>query len=171
MVVAFTAIVYWLRELAPVFICFTLLVRSLTVLADVIHDRTGLERRGGVASILLVTVVAIGVSLFFGVRAILPRVHAIRAEGKELVEQLLDQPVVERLRHMAGADGSGGGAAETVKAHALQALHYATAFAHLALYLLIGCILSVIYLFERDEIDHGCAASTTSRSRARWRDG
>jgi len=170
-VVAFAGIVYWLRELAPVFICFTILVRSLTWLADVIHSRTGLERRGGVASILLVAVTAIGVSIFFGVRAILPRVHEIRTEGKDLVGQLLDQPVVERLRHLAGGDGAGGGAAETVKAHALQALHYATAFAHLALYLLIGFILSVIYLFERDEIDHWIRSldrESVSGTMARW---
>ena len=170
-VVAFAAIVYSLRELSPVFICFTILVRSLTALADVIHERTGLERRGGVASILLAAVAAMAVSIFLGVRAILPWVHAVRAEGREYVEHVLELPVIERLRHLAGGDTAGGGAAETVKAHALQALHYATAFAHLALYLLIGCILSVIYLFERDEIDHwlhGLDRESVSGTITRW---
>jgi len=170
-IVLFVAILYFLRELAPVFICFTVLVRALTLMADFIHDRTGLERRGGVASVLLAAVTAVGVSLFLGVRAIMPHVHELRSEGRELAEHLLEQPVVDRLRHMAGGEGQGGGAAETVKAHALEALHYATAFAHLALYLLIGFILSVIYLFERDEIDHwihGLAADSVSGTMARW---
>jgi predicted PurR-regulated permease PerM len=170
-IVLFVAILYFLRELAPVFICFTVLVRALALMADFIHDRTGLERRGGVASVLLAAVTAVGVSLFLGVRAIMPHVHELRSEGRELAEHLLEQPVVDRLRHMAGGEGQGGGAAETVKAHALEALHYATAFAHLALYLLIGFILSVIYLFERDEIDHwihGLAADSVSGTMARW---
>jgi predicted PurR-regulated permease PerM len=53
----------------------------------------------------------------------------------------------------------------------MQALHYATSFAHLALYLLIGFVLSVIYLFERDEIDHwlrGLAPESVSGTMTRW---
>jgi predicted PurR-regulated permease PerM len=153
-VVLFGGLLYFLRELAPVFICFTILVRALTLAADFIHDRTGMERRGGVASILLLAVAVLAGSIFAGVRELIPRIRELRVEGRELAEHLLDHPVVDRLRHMAGTEGGGGGAAETIKAHAMEALHYATAFAHLALYLLIGFLLSVIYLFERDEIDH-----------------
>jgi predicted PurR-regulated permease PerM len=170
-VVLLGGILYGLRELAPAFICFTIIVRALTIVADFIHDRTGVERRGGVASVLLVLVGGLAVSIFLAVRAILPRVHEIRAEGREYAEHLLDQPVVDRLRHLAGAEGTNGGAAETIKEHALQALHYATAFAHLALYLLIGFILSVIYLFERDEIDHwlhSLEPESVSGTMTRW---
>jgi predicted PurR-regulated permease PerM len=170
-VLIFGGILYGLRELAPVFICFIVLVRALTLTADFIHDRTGMERRGGVATILLVAVAALAGSIFYGVHKVLPRVHEIRAEGRDFAEQLLDQPIVERLRHVAGSGETGGGAAETVKAHALEALHYATAFAHLALYLLIGFLLSVIYLFERDEIDHwfrSLEAESVSGTMARW---
>ena len=170
-VALFVGILYGLRELAPVFICFTILVRALTLTADFIHDRTGMERRGGVATILLVAVSGVALSIFLGVRTLLPRVHEMRAEGREYAEHLLDQPVVERLRHLAGGENGGGGAAETLKSHALEALHYATAFAHLALYLLIGFILSVIYLFERDEIDHWVGtlnAESVSGTMVRW---
>jgi predicted PurR-regulated permease PerM len=171
-VVLFGAILYALRDLAPVFICFTILVRALTLAADFIHDKTGLERRGGVASILLVVVVVLGIGIFIAVREAIPMIHQVRAEGREYAEHLLDHPVVDRLRHLAGGEGTtGGGAAETLKAHALEALHYATAFAHLALYLLIGFVLSVIYLFERDEIDHwieSLDAESASGTMARW---
>ena len=170
-VVLFLGILYGLRELAPVFICFIVIVRSLTLAADFLHDRIGLERRGGVASILLVLVGAISVGIFAAVHAVLPRVHELRAEGQELAEQLLDHPVVARLRHMAVGESGGGGAAETLKAHAMDALHYATAFAHLALYVVIGFVLSVIYLFEREEIDHwrhGLEPESVSGTMARW---
>src|SRR5579871_1399972 len=170
-VALFVAILYGLRELAPVFVCFVILVRAMTILADVIHTRTGIERRGAVATILLVFVGALSLSIFLGVHALLPRVHELRTEGREYAEHLLDQPVVDRLRHLAGGEGGGGGTAETLKTHALEALHYATAFAHLALYLLIGFILSVIYLFERDEIDHwarGLEAESVSGTMMRW---
>jgi predicted PurR-regulated permease PerM len=171
-VVIFVGILYGLRELAPVFVCFIILVRALTIAANFIHRRTGVERRGGVASLLLVIVAALAMGIFFGVHAVLPRVHEIRAEGRELADQLLDQPIVERLRHLASSsEGGGGGTAETLKAHALEALHYATAFAHLALYLLIGFVLSVIYLFERDEIDHWLESlepESVSGTMARW---
>jgi predicted PurR-regulated permease PerM len=170
-VVLFGAILYALRDLAPVFICFTILVRALTLAADFIHDRFGWERRGGVATILLVGVAIVGVGIFLGVRAAIPYIHEVRADGREYVEHLLDNPVLGRLRHMAGADANGGGIADTVKNHALQALHYATAFAHLALYLLIGFVLSVIYLFERDELDHWLHtldAESVTGTMARW---
>jgi predicted PurR-regulated permease PerM len=171
-VALFLGILYGLRELAPVVVWFIILVRALTIAADAIHDRTGMERRGGVASILLVAVAVVGVSVFVAVRAALPWVREVRAEGREYAEHLVDHPVVERLRHFAGGEGSsGGGAADTVKAHALEALHYATAFAHLALYLLIGFVLSVIYLFERDEIDHWLHTlepESVSGTMARW---
>ncbi len=170
-VLIFAGILYGMRELAPVFVCFVVLVRGLTLAADFLHARTGLERRGGVASILLVAVAALGVSLVLGVRALLPMVHEIRADGREYVEHLLDHPLAARLRHLAGHEDGGGGTAETIKAHALEALHYATSFAHLALYLLIGFVLSIIYLFERDEIDHWrgtLAPESVSGTMARW---
>jgi predicted PurR-regulated permease PerM len=170
-VVLFLGILYGLRELAPVFICFVILVRALTVAADFLHARTGLTRRGGVASLLLAAVSALGLGIFLGVRALLPRIHEIRADGREYAEHLISHPVVGRLRHLAGAEEGGGGVAETVKAHALEALHYATSFAHLGLYVLIGFVLSVIYLFERDEIDHwtaGLSPESVSGTMTRW---
>jgi predicted PurR-regulated permease PerM len=169
--VLFLGILYGLRELAPVFICFVILVRALTAAADFLHDRTGLARRGGVATLLLAAVSAVGLGIFLGVRALLPRVHEIRTDGREYIEHLVSHPVVGRLRHLAGTEEGGGGVAETVKAHALQALHYATSFAHLALYILIGFVLSVIYLFERDEIDHwrsALAPESVSGTMTRW---
>jgi len=170
-VVLFLGILYGLRELAPVFICFVIIVRALTIAADFLHARTGLARRGGVASILLVVVSGLGLGIFLGVRALLPFIHEIRADGREYAEHLVSHPVVGRLRHIAGADEGGGGVAETVKGHALQALHVATSFAHLALYVLIGFVLSLIYLFERDEIDHwlhGLAPESVSGTMTRW---
>jgi predicted PurR-regulated permease PerM len=170
-VALFVGILYGLRALAPVFVCFIILVRALTLAADLLHDRTGLERRGGVASILLAVVSGIGVSLVLGVHALIPRVHEIRADGRDFVQHLLENPMVGRLRHLAGHEEGGGGTAETITAHAMQALHYATSFAHLALYLLIGFVLSVIYLFERDEIDHwlhGLAPESVSGTMTRW---
>jgi predicted PurR-regulated permease PerM len=170
-VVMFVGILYGLRELAPVFVCFIIIMRSLSLAADFIHDRTGLERRGGVASILLVAVAALAAAIFVGVREIVPHIRELRAEGRDLAEHLLDHPVVDRLRHLAGTESGGGGAADTLKSHALEALHYATAFAHLALYLVIGFLLSIIYLFERDEIDHWLRSlepESVSGTMTRW---
>ena len=167
----FACLLYGLRQLAPVFICFIVLVRTLTLAADLLHDRTGLERRGGVASILLAAVAALGVGITLGVRALLPWVHEIRTDGREYAEHLLEHPIVGRLRHLAGQEEGGGGVAETLRTHAMLALRYATSFAHLALYLLIGFVLSVIYLFERDEIDHwlgGLAPESVSGTMTRW---
>jgi predicted PurR-regulated permease PerM len=170
-VVLFLGILYGLRELAPVFICFVVLVRALTAAADFLHDRTGMERRGGVATLLLAAVAALGVGIYLGVRALLPFIHELRTEGRDYAEHLAQHPVVGRLRHLTGTDEGGGGVAETVKAHAIEALHVATSFAHLALYVVIGLVLSIIYLFERDEIDHwlrSLAPESVSGTMTRW---
>lgn len=149
-VALFLALLFLFRHLAPVFICFIVIERPLGWAADLIEQRTKIHRKGAIAAILTVLALALGAVIFLGVQRAIPLVGQLRAEGPEYLEALSNKPAVSELRHMLGVEGEAFG--EAVKHHAMTAVRYATATAHTVLYLLIGFVLAVIYLFEREEL-------------------
>ncbi|RYZ36667.1 MAG: AI-2E family transporter [Myxococcaceae bacterium] len=148
----FLGLLVLFRHLAPVFVCFVVLVRGLGRLSRAFEAHTGMVHRRS----MQVMVTAFGLVLAaLGVIAVgraLPRVRALRAGGREQIEELAHHPSVEWVRHLHGAEG-GGDLVDTLKLHAVDALHYATRVVHLAAYVLVGLILAVVYLLEQDEID------------------
>jgi putative heme transporter len=150
-VALFLALIYAFRHLAPVFICFVVLERCLGWAADQIERRANIHKKGAIAATLTALAAALGLVVFLAVRRALPYVAVVRSEGPGYLASLGDQPAIARLREMAGLENESLG--ETVKHHAMTAVHYATATAHVLIYLLIGFVLAVIYLFERDEVD------------------
>lgn len=148
---AFGGLLYFFRHLAPVFICFVILERSLGWLADRIDERTPIHRKSAIAMVLTVLAVAVGALLFFGVRRSLPVVQDLRVNGSRYLASILDHPMVEHVRAAAGLEGVG--LAELLEDHAAKALYYATGTAHLMIFLLVGALLALIYLFERKQIE------------------
>jgi predicted PurR-regulated permease PerM len=103
------------------------------------------------------------------IRRALPLIAVIRSDGREYLEGLFENPSIARLRAMAGLEGEA--LSHVLKEHAGEAVHYATGTANLILYLVIGFVLAVIYLFEREEVDHwykGLAPGSVAGTIARW---
>lgn len=149
-VVIFLGLLYYFRSLAPVFICFVIFERGLGWLADQINQRTPLHRTSAIASVLTAITAIVGVLLFTGIRRLLPLVKELRENGAHYVRVIFDHPSIEKLRAMAGLEGES--LTEVLKGHAGTAVAYATGTAHLIIFLLIGVLLAIIYLFERDDI-------------------
>jgi predicted PurR-regulated permease PerM len=151
----FFALLYFFRGLAPVFICFVILARSFAWLGDQVDKRTPLERKGSIAVVVAIFVSLIGLGIFLVVQRLLPFIKVLRENGREYLQSLFEHPSIERLRSMAGLEGEE--LTKVVKEHAGTALKYATETAHLIIFLLVGFVLALIYLFEREEI-HGWSA-------------
>jgi len=168
-VAVFLGLLYAFRRLAPVFICFVILERALGWAAGLIERRTKIHRKGAIALLLgslLAIEAAVAVLL---IRRALPLVATIRTEGREYLESLFEHPSIARLREMAGLEGEA--LSSVLKAHAGEAVRYATGTANLILYLIIGFVLAVIYLFERDEVDRWygeLAPGSVAGTIARW---
>jgi predicted PurR-regulated permease PerM len=165
----FLGLLYGFRHLAPVLVFFVIFERLLCKATDALSARTGLGRNRGAAMVLGATAIVVAAGVALAVHTALPHIHQVRHEGREYLEALSHHPVFERLRMLSGHEGSDLG--ETAKQHAMEALHYATASAHFALYLLIGLLLAVIYLFERAELDDWFAAldrESIGGTLARW---
>ena len=150
-VAIFLGILYGFRHLAVVFVCAVLIARALGVTADFVDRHSPLGPKSSIATVLFGVLGTIGVAVFLGVRKLVPIVHTVRTDGREYIEHLSEHPTVQSLERATGIEGSH--VLSKAKEHAAEAVHYATATAHVAMYLLIGLILGVIYLFERHEID------------------
>src|SRR5262245_43427664 len=150
-VALFLGLLYFFRKLAPVFICFVIMERALGFLADQIALRTRMKRTRAIAIVLTVLTAALGTAVFFAVRRALPIVARIREDGNGYLQSLVEHPAVQKVRHLTGLEGES--LSDAVKAHAGEAIHYATGTAHLLLFVLIGVVLAVIFLFERDELE------------------
>jgi predicted PurR-regulated permease PerM len=168
-VALFLALLYLFRALAAVFICFVVIERSLSWAADRIGGRIRLQRKWTLALMLTLIATAIGLGAFVGVKRSLPIVRHLRVHGADYLRTIFDNPAIERLRALAGIEQESLTA--TLKEHAGTALGYATSTAHIVLYLLVGFILAVLYLFERDEVDGwlgGIPAASVHGTLFRW---
>ncbi|MCU0685841.1 MAG: AI-2E family transporter [Polyangiaceae bacterium] len=168
-VALFLGLLFTFRRLAPVFVCFIVLERAIGGAVATLAGRAKLSPRASLLTVLGGLVVLIAGGGYLGVRRLVGAVRALRAEAPGYWDTLVANPVVGHLRQLAGAEGES--LVESVKAHAMAALHYATATAHVAVYLIIGLLLALIYLFERTEIDHffaELAPASVGGTLARW---
>jgi predicted PurR-regulated permease PerM len=151
MALLFVGLLILFRHLAFVFIFFTIFSRSLGWLAKITETRLKIARKQAVAAMLALFVAAVAIGAFLSVKSSLPYIRHVRLHGKDYIESLSNYPIFRQIRHHLGGESDSVG--HTVKEHAVSAIHYATATAHTLLYVLIGLILGVIYLFERKEVD------------------
>lgn len=149
-VTLFLGLLYYFRSLAPVFICFIVLERSLGFLADQIDKRTRLHRKGAIAAVLTALAALLGLGIFAGVRQLLPIIKQLRENGSTYLHSIFDHPSIERVRAMVGLEGEE--LSKVMKEHAGTAVAYATGTGKIIVFVLIGFVLAVIYLFEREEI-------------------
>lgn len=138
------------RSLTPVLVCFVILERSLGWVVDQLKHRTGVSRGRALAVVLTLLAMTTGAFFFVFVRRALPVIQLVRRNGAQYFSELIRHPSVDRLREVAGLEHEP--LSNVLREHAGTALRYATGTAHIVMYLLVGFLLAVIYLFERDEL-------------------
>jgi predicted PurR-regulated permease PerM len=154
-VVLFLGMLYVFRKLAPVLICFVLFERTLGGASDFLFERTRLNRKASIAGILTLFSGAIGVGLYFGVRSLIHFIQMVRSDGPGYVESVTKSSIFITLKERLDLDASD--LTKNAKEYANQVFNYLTETAYVGLFLFVGFILAIIYLFEREDIDEWAA--------------
>ncbi|HTJ80207.1 MAG TPA: AI-2E family transporter [Polyangiaceae bacterium] len=168
-VALFLAVLFFFRKLAPVLICFVIFERALGFCSDQIAKRTKLHRKGVVGGLLALLAGGLGVGAFFGAQRLVPVIKTIKNDGGSYVDSIADSGLLEKIKDKAGIDSEA--LTHGAKEYALQAFGYVTATAYVALFFFVGFILAVMYLFEREDIDHwwdGVDAGSIVGTLMRW---
>jgi predicted PurR-regulated permease PerM len=168
-VVLFLGLLYAFRKLAPVLICFVVFERAFGWCADQLAERTKIHRKGAIGGVLTAFAAAIALAVFFGVKRIISFVDLARSDGKAWVDSVAHSGLLEKIRDRLGVDSHS--ITDGAKAYALQAFGYVTATAYVALFIFVGFILAVMYLFERAEIDQwvsGIRPTSVMGTLVRW---
>jgi predicted PurR-regulated permease PerM len=132
------------------FICFVLFSRGLGSLAALLSTRARIQRQRVLASLLALFAAIIAIAVLIGVRGLKPVFVRAQGEWREWWGTLSTNPAVVRLRELTGVTDDG--LADAARKYATHALHYLDATAHGLLYVLIGLIVAVMFLFEREEL-------------------
>lgn len=149
-VALFLGLLYAFRSLAPVLICFVIFERAFGFAADRITRHTKVRRTGAIAGLLLSLAGLMSLGAFLGVRRLIPVVQLIQTDGQGWVESVASSGLLAQVKERLGIDSAQ--LTGSAKAYAMQALHYVSATAYVALFIFVGFILAVMYLFEREEI-------------------
>ncbi len=150
-VVLFLGLLYAFRHLAPVLICFVIFERALGFLADKIVVRTQVKRVYAVGGLLAVLVGLISLGGFYGVKGVMRVIELAKSDGQAWVESITESKLIHQIRDRIGADSHD--LTESAKGYALHALGYVSATAYVAIFVFVGFILAVMYLFEQRELD------------------
>ena len=148
--VLFVGALVAVRHLAVLFVCFVLISRGLGALAALLSHRLRIHKQRVLATLLAAFATVLGIALLVVGRQVAPLLARAQGEWREWFGTLTSNPAVVRLRELTGASDEGVG--DAIRAHALDALKYANATAHGLLYVLIGLIVAIMFLFGREEI-------------------
>lgn len=168
-VALFLAILFYFRSLAPVLIIFVIFERGLGYAADQLTKHTKVNRKGAIAGLLALLGAGVAALVWLFVRQVISFVELAKSDGAMWVESVTQSSLIQKARDRMGIDSHV--LTEHAKGYALQAFHYLTATAYVALFLFVGFILAVMYLFERDEIDEwmsGIAPRSIVGTMSRW---
>lgn len=150
-VTLFVGLLYVFRNLAPVLICFVIFERALGFLAERIARKAQVKKAYAVGGLLLVLTALVSTGGFFGVRGLIQIVELAKTDGQAWVESITESGLIQRARAQLGTDSHAF--TEGARSYALQAFGYVSATAYVAIFVFVGFILAVMYLFEQREID------------------
>lgn len=147
----FLGLLYLFRSLAPVLICFVIFERAFGWAADHISSRFPLHRKGALGALLGLMAAGLGLGGFFAVRRLVPVFTSLRVDGRDHIESIVQSSIVARVRQVFNVDIHT--ITDSIKDYALTAVAYVSATAYFALFVFVGFVLALIYLFQREEID------------------
>lgn len=151
LVVVFLGLLGVFRHLAPVLICFVIFQRGLGYASEQVASRTRIHRKGVVAGLVTLGGGLLAWGAFLAFRRLIPFIQQVRGEGHGWVDGLTNSALVQKAQEALDIDAQS--LTHGARDYALQAFGYVTASAYVALFLFVGFILALLYLFEREEVD------------------
>lgn len=148
--VVFLGLLVALRHVAILFVCFVLIARGLGALATLLEQRLRIQRKRGLATLLGIFAVSASAGLLALVKRIAPFAARAQNEWRDWFGALAANPALVSVREFTGITDDG--ISDVVRTHALDAVKYVNATAHVLLYLLIGLITAIMFLVGREEL-------------------
>ena len=149
--VFFLGLLWVFRHLAPVLICFVIFQRGLGFASEQLAKRTGLHKKGAIAGLLALGGGLIAWGAFLAFRLAIPFIQQVRREGQGWVDDLANGGLVQKAQETLDIDARS--VTHSARDYALQAFGFVTASAYVLLFLFVGFLLALLYLFEREEVD------------------
>jgi predicted PurR-regulated permease PerM len=146
----FFAVLYTFRSLAAVLVCFVAFERAFGTTSEHLARWTKLSRPAALLALIGSLAVALAGAGYLGVSSVVGWVERARVEGPAWIASLSESGLVTKARAHLGLDAHT--VASRASEYAVQALGYVGATAYAALYVFIGFVLAMMFLFERDEL-------------------
>lgn len=147
---AFGAVLYLFRHLAILLVFFVTFERALGWTSRVLSERTGISRKKAVLAILGVIAATLGVLAWLGIGKTVRTFAAMQTSFPERFAQLREHPLVLRVEEQIGGMDK---LVESAKHYSGSALSAATAVGHFVLHIVMGFILALVYVLEKDELE------------------
>jgi predicted PurR-regulated permease PerM len=154
----FFAVLHTFRSLAAVLVCFVAFERTFGTAAEHLARWTKLSRPAALLTLIGALGVALAGAGYLGVSSVVGWVERARIEGPAWIASLSESGLVTKARAHLGLDAHT--VASRASEYAVQALGYVGATAYAALYVFIGFVLAMMFLFERDELERWSRSMT-----------
>jgi predicted PurR-regulated permease PerM len=147
---AFFALLFLFRKLLVLLVFFVAFERLIGWSAEKLSQRTRIGHKAALGIVAVVVLALAGGAVTFGVSRAVHAARAARVTLPARIAAFREAPAFQKVQeHMQeGADKLVDGAQH----YASSALHFISAFGHVVLYALIGFILAVVFLLERDSL-------------------
>lgn len=166
-VALFAALIVLFRHLLILFVFFVAFERLFGAGADFLAKRR-VNRKLSIAGMALGTLGIVVGAAALQLGRVMREWVVIRENLSARLVRIREMPLYQEIEDRLQDQDK---LAEWVQHHAGDALHYFGVVGHLLLYALIGFIIAVVYLLEREEIDHwaaGLDARSLFGTFARW---
>jgi predicted PurR-regulated permease PerM len=147
---AFLALLYVFRHLAILLVFFVTFERALGWSATALSARTGLRRKKSLLLVLAAIAAVLGVLAWLGIGKTIRLFASMQEDFPERLAQLREHPLVVRVEEQIGGMDK---LVESAKHYSGSAISAATAIGHFVVHIVMGFVLALVYVLEKDELD------------------
>jgi predicted PurR-regulated permease PerM len=166
-VATFVGILYLFRHLAILLVFFVTFERMLGWGSEKLARQTGIGRKKAVLIVLLGVIAVLGLGLWAGIGKTIRTVASVQDTFPDRLAELKENPLLVKVQeHVGGTEKI----VEGIKHYGGSAVSAAAAVGHFFVYVLIGFILALVFVLEKDEIhefwervDHRSLGGTLGR--------
>jgi predicted PurR-regulated permease PerM len=148
-IAAFLAVLYLFRHLALLLVFFVTFERMLGWGSENLARHTGLGRKKSVLVLMLGFVALLGAGLWAGIGKTIRTVAAVQDTFPDRLAELRENPLLAKVQEQIGGTEK---IVDGIKHYGGDAISAASAIGHFFVYVLIGFILALVFVLERDEL-------------------
>ena len=166
-IATFVGVLYLFRHLAILLVFFVTFERMLGWGSSKVAQQTGISRKKSLLLLLIGVVAVVGLGLWAGVGKTIRTVAAVQDTFPDRLAELKENPLLVKVQEQIGGTEK---IVEGIKHYGGSAVTAASAVGHFFVYVLIGFILALVFVLEKDElhefwerVDHRSLGGTLGR--------